>query len=78
MNDKKEKNIKEPFPPDQTPNPPQIIDPSRANEQGEGQKPLKTDPKNQASENKGTGNAKSGSKKLLGESETEIDDETTI
>ena len=38
---KNDKNkVKEPFPPEQTPNPPQIIDPSRKNERGENEPPV--------------------------------------
>jgi hypothetical protein len=78
MKDQKEK-VKEPFSPEATPNPPQIIDPSRGAEQGETEQPLKTQPKNQQSEQKPDQQSKAQPKKKLpGESETEIDDETTI
>ena len=76
MKNQKDK-VKEPFSPEATPNPPQIIDPSRENERGEGKQPIKTDPKNQQEEKKDR-SQESPKKKLLGESETEIDDETTI
>jgi hypothetical protein len=76
MKDEK-KNIKEPYAPESTPNPPQIIDPSRQNEQGERDQPLKTQPTNHDGEHKNN-NKPAPKKKLLGESEIEIDDETTI
>jgi hypothetical protein len=38
---KQDKNkIKEPYPPEKTPNPPQIIDPSKRNEQNENDQPV--------------------------------------
>jgi hypothetical protein len=42
----KSKNIKEPYTPENTPNPPQIIDPSRKNEQNENDAPVENKPRN--------------------------------
>jgi hypothetical protein len=77
MKDQKDK-VKEPFPPEATPNPPQIIDPSKESDQGKSKQPLKTQPKNQQAGHKSDQSKSQPKKKLLGESETEIDDETTI
>jgi hypothetical protein len=76
-----DKKIREPFTPENTPNPPQIIDPNKRNDEANEKAPRKTakpsaenkperqDQKPDRSEKK---------EKLLGESETEITDETTI
>ena len=87
MDNKKDK-IKEPYSPEQTPNPPQVIDPNRMNEQGEKQRPVenkqgaanRADPKNENQSNRKDADKDQNKKgeKLLGESETEIDDEATI
>jgi hypothetical protein len=70
--------IKEPYSPENTPSPPQIIDPSLQNERNEDDKSIENRQKNTTSgENKST-QKKQDKPKLLGESETEIDDETTI
>lgn len=65
--------IKEPYPPDKTPFPPQIIDPKKQNEEDQ-DVPVENQkqPENAAGQNQST--AKS---KKLGD-ETEIEDETTI
>jgi hypothetical protein len=64
---------KEPFRPEKTPNPPQAVDPNIRNERNENNAPVE-DPKRNA---KG-GQQQKDSGKRLGESEIEIDDETTI
>jgi hypothetical protein len=76
---KQDKNkIKEPYPPENTPSPPQIIDPNQRKERNEDDMPIENRQKNNAGgENKSTQKGKE-KPKLLGESETEIDDETTI
>jgi hypothetical protein len=69
--------IKEPYTPENTPPPPQIIDPNQRKEQNEEDRPIENRQKNEkARENKSP--QKKEKPKLLGESETEIDDETTI
>jgi len=73
----KDKNdkIREPYPPEQTPNPPQIIDPNVRNERNEPNAPVE--------ERKGSGNpqgedeSEKDTGKRLGDP-MEIDDETTI
>ncbi len=73
----KDKNkVEEPYSPANTPEPPQIKDPSNKTERNEPDPPQDVDKKNR----KGPSNEESGKEeaKLLGESETEIDDETTI
>ena len=85
MENKKDK-IKEPYPPEQTPNPPQVIDPNRRNEEGEREAPVenkqgsRNDPRNEGEQvgRKPDNEENEKKEKLLGESETEIDDETTI
>lgn len=73
------KKIKEPYPPEQTPTPPQVIDPSVRKERNEPAEPLSAKKRDEGTNEKrkepGTGESK---EKLLGESPTEIDDETTI
>lgn len=75
------KKIKEPFTPENTPTPPQIIDPNQRNDEPAEKAPMKVS-KRPASETSERGNQKPGEpkkeEKLLGESETEITDETTI
>ncbi|HEY0743108.1 MAG TPA: hypothetical protein VGD40_16685 [Chryseosolibacter sp.] len=76
-----EKEIKEPYRPEDTPNPPQIIDPNRPNNEAGDKSPVKAERKSpaQQSDNKETKPGEDSKKeKLLGESETEITDETTI
>jgi hypothetical protein len=76
-NDKHKNSIREPFPPENTPVPPQNMDPNLEQDRKN---------KNKASENQPSGKDEQKSKtpagnekpKLLGESETEITDETTI
>jgi hypothetical protein len=76
---KQKEKIQEPYSPDHTPEPPQIIDPSR------GEQPKREpDPNmdvNKKEDRKKPSDAESKKEKkpkLLGESETEIEDETTI
>ncbi len=77
----KEKNIKEPYRPEDTPNPPQIIDPNRRNDEPDEKSPMrgeKKSPTGQHEENDSKPAESEKKEKLLGESETEITDETTI
>jgi hypothetical protein len=69
------KNIKEPYNPHQTPNPPQIIDPGKRNE--ERNKEASVENKNQNQSDKSE-NAEQKKAKRLGEDEPDIHDETTI
>jgi hypothetical protein len=72
---KRDKNkIQEPYPPEHTPSPPQTVDPRGTPGKAEQQ------PAGKANEQKPEPdkNKKQEKPKLLGESETEIDDETTI
>lgn len=76
------KKIKEPYPPEQTPSPPQIIDPSGRKERNEDDMPIedKKQPKAKHPSEKPAedDNRKSEERpKMLGD-ETEIEDETTI
>lgn len=77
-----EKEIKEPFKPENTPNPPQIIDPNKRNDEPGENEPVKAEKKSKPEQQPDRKNAKPGdvekNEKLLGESETEITDETTI
>jgi hypothetical protein len=77
-----EKEIKEPFKPENTPNPPQIIDPNKQNDGPEEKAPLKAEKKSTPDHKSDPKSTKPGDglkkEKLLGESETEITDETTI
>jgi hypothetical protein len=76
-----EKKIKEPYRPEDTPNPPQIIDPNRRNDEPGEKNPVRGEKNGPSNEQKETESApaENGKKeKLLGESETEITDETTI
>jgi hypothetical protein len=74
-NDKQK--IKEPYPPENTPNPPQNIDPNLQGERENQSKPVENKrPDNDQKEQ--SKNPESTKPKLLGESETEITDETTI
>ena len=75
--DKKKEEIKEPYSPTDTPNPPQDINPSHTpekdkNDISDGQKKRKKDAKISSSNSQ-----KKSQTKQLGESETEID-ETTV
>lgn len=70
---KNKNKIKEPYPPDQTPFPPQIIDPK---EQNEGDQDVPVENQKQP-ENASGQNMKKNNSKQLGD-ETEIADETTI
>jgi hypothetical protein len=73
------KKIKEPYPPENTPSPPQIIDPSGRKEKNEDDRPIEGRPQNQKeTDRQPVKKDQEKTKKLLGESETEIDDETTI
>jgi hypothetical protein len=72
---KNKNKIEEPFDPEKTPEPAQVKHPGKQGEQPkqENQKPSK-DPRSQH----GRQTEKDDKPKRLGESETEIDDETTI
>ncbi len=70
MEEKKEK-IREPFPPENTPEPPQVMDTSRQPESGTKEN------EQEANKKKSPGDNNSKEKKL-GESPQEIEDETTI
>jgi hypothetical protein len=78
---KDEKEIKEPFKPENTPNPPQIIDPNKRNDEPGEKEPVKAQKKSTPDEQSTRKNMKPGDsekkEKLLGD-ETEITDETTI
>ena len=78
----KEKEIKEPYKPENTPTPPQIIDPNRRPEEPSDKEPVKAEKKSTPDQERDRKNAKPGEsenkEKLLGETETEITDETTI
>lgn len=76
--------IQEPFSPEHTPNPPQIIDPSGKDQHNPKENPVKEEPRNSS---KPAGEEKSketkkpsegASKNKLMSEETEISDETTI
>ena len=74
------KNIKEPYQPDNTPNPPQIIDPSKRNENNEREAPVENkqrDANQQSQEQKAQPKTKEEKPKRLGESQPDINDETT-
>lgn len=71
------KKIKEPYHPEHTPPPPQIIDPSMRKERNEPDEPVEGR-KNEKRQPDSGQKKKEEKPKLLGESETEIDDETTI
>jgi hypothetical protein len=76
---KQDKNkIKEPYSPEHTPNPPQIIDPSLPKERNERDEPVENRGKDKQQGTDSQKPKKEKKPKLLGESETEIDDETTI
>ena len=77
-NEKERSKIREPYTPEGTPNPPQIIDPSSRDERKEKDKPDHNKTREAGNESKPTHESEDGKEKLLGESETEIDDETTI
>ncbi|HEY0655393.1 MAG TPA: hypothetical protein VGD65_19800 [Chryseosolibacter sp.] len=76
--------VKEPFSPHETPAPPQIIDPNKRPDEPAKDNPMNAGKRSSAdqSERKASkpGDQKEEKKeeKLLGESETEITDETTI
>lgn len=74
------KNVQEPYRPESTPTPPQVIDPSRhpgendtSNEEHHVKNSSPSADKDQRKNEKAE-----AQEKLLGESPTEIDDETTI
>ena len=77
-----EKEIKEPYRPENTPNPPQIIDPNRRPDESTEKEQVKAEKKSSPDQQPDRKNTKPGEsekkEKLLGESETEITDETTI
>lgn len=71
--------IKEPFTPENTPNPPQIIDPNKRNDEPAEKTPMKTDKGPSAKEKSERKNQKPASpakEAKVGESESEISDET--
>ena len=70
------KNIREPYQPENTPNPPQIIDPSKGNEEGNREAPVenKQRPEKGGSQSE---NPKLEKPKRVGD-EPNIHDETTI
>jgi hypothetical protein len=73
----KDKKIEEPFDPEKAPNPPQSVDPNKRRheeEQPEGATGKRRDQKDEAGNEK----KEEPKRKLLGESEIEIDDATTI
>jgi hypothetical protein len=76
MEKNKNKN-REPFPPENTPQPPQVMDTRHAPERDEKKSEESNSTVPKGDSNKRPEDAK-GKKKLLGESPTEIDDETTI
>jgi hypothetical protein len=69
--------IREPFPPEQTPNPPQIVDPNLKNERGERSAPANNNQENNKPAEKEENQKIKDTGKRLGDP-TEIDDETTI
>jgi hypothetical protein len=72
---KNKKKIEEPFDPQNTPEPAQVMDPNKRKEEQD----KRNSPANTAGQSQQPQKQKDEAKpKLLGESETEIDDETTI
>ena len=69
------KNIREPFQPENTPNPPQIIDPSKRNEEGKREAPIEN--KQSDKGNSQSENPKLEKPKKQGENEPDIQGETT-
>jgi hypothetical protein len=69
------KNIKEPYNPHQTPDPPQIIDPSKRKEEGNKEAPVENKNQNHSAQSEKSEQKKT---KRLGEDEPDIHDETTI
>lgn len=74
---KKDKKSNEPFPPENTPTPPHVMNPNASAEREE-KTASKEDPAARQSRDKPSPQSKEPKEKLLGESEIEIDDETTI
>jgi hypothetical protein len=70
--------IKEPYSPENTPSPPQIIEPNQRKERNEGSRPVEDRQKNQTTGENKSAQKKEEKPKPLSESETGIDDETTI
>ena len=70
------KNIKEPFHPENTPNPPQIIDPNKRNETNDKDAPIENKQR-QENEKRESGNSKGEKPKQVGDA-PDIHDETTI
>jgi hypothetical protein len=80
MKNQDKDKIREPFPAEETPNPPQIIDPNARNEKPpaiEGSEKRKTSEKQVPAEEPDRVPAEDTGRRL-GESPIEIDDETTI
>jgi len=77
-----EKEIKEPYTPENTPNPPQIIDPNRRPEDPSEGEPVKAEKKSKPDQHPDRKNTKPGEaekkEKVPGAPETKISDETTI
>lgn len=76
MADDKNK-IREPFPPEQTPNPPQIIDPSQKKERGEPDKPIES-PESERKDDRNPSQGEDRKEKKLLNEDADINDETTI
>jgi len=80
MENEKDK-VREHYSPEHTPNPPQTVDPSLRKERNEPDKPVESpegsDRRKPSDEDEKKEKAGEGEKRL-GESETEINDETTI
>lgn len=71
------KNVREPFDPERTPNPPQTIHPTDKDEKASKDQPAENN-KAESDRKPAEGPESKPKEKLLGESEIEIDDETTI
>lgn len=74
MKNSEREKIREPFDPRETPAPPQIVDPNVSDERNENRAPIEAKKSKQTPDN----SKEEPAEKLLGESPTEIDDETTI
>jgi hypothetical protein len=74
----KPRTYKEPYSPENTPPPPQVMNPNGKPENNEKDRPAKGQQKKERSRENKYSQRKQKKSKLLGESETEINDETTI
>lgn len=72
------RKVKEPFPPHHTPHPPQIMNPDSDKERIEKGSGVKNEQNKKEERKPAQNQEKPEKKKLPGESEIEIDDETTI